>query len=218
MADGFTGIDRERAKNDIDNFFDETEWIHRHLRDGCQDLFQCLKDNWAGPNAVTDTQILSSRYKDFLTRFANRGQGICEGATEAANKLLEACGEEPIYTRIYSEFYAFVDDFPNCEVKLPDGRTGMAKETVGQMLDFFVKQANLQVGRMFNLPRQIAFYDPEGNLVETYDNNIGEFVEEARQLIDDTNTTLKTDIEGEQEDLTIAQKEAQDILENMGNS
>ena len=94
----------------------------------------------------------------------------------------------------------------------------MAKETVGQMLDFFVKQANLQVGRMFNLPRQIAFYDPEGNLVETYDNNIGEFVEEARQLIDDTNTMLKTDIEGEQEDLAIAQKEAQDIMENMGNS
>ena len=214
MADGFTGIDRERAKYDIDMFFDETEWVHRHLRDRCQDLFQCLKDNWASPNAEIITKELSSNYKDFLIRFANKGQGICEGATEAANKLLAACGEDPIYTRIYSEFYSLVDDFPISGRTLPNWKTVMAKETVRQMLYHFVGQANLQVDRMGNLPRQIAFYDPEGNLVETYDNNIGEFIEESRQLIDDTNTILTSNVEGETENLEIAQKEAQDIMEN----
>ncbi len=217
----FDGIDRERAKKDIDSFFDEANNIYEDLWNEAYGFFDVLEEKWASPVACDYTADVAPRFQECCQRYEKEAEHIANGATDAANVLLAANGDDCI--DVFRDPYpvmgpaGVMGDFSVCRSSINtlagDSLVGMDKEGVRILLSTFKKQVQNLISRIDALPEGISFYDPKGDLVETYNRGLKSFKTEFQDLLDELINQMDIYINTEVDNILLAKQEAQEAMQ-----
>ena len=172
--DSFTGLNVEQAKTDIVNFNELASDISYKLADSFNDFGEYLGSHWAGPKAVNFTDTYEPKIRDFMSDFYNWVIHIVDGASVAATNLARAFGTYVSLPEGYidNNGQSIIAHFSlKCEEDI-NGNVGMDTEGVRVNLDIFKMKANKEMSRLEALPTSIAFYDPQGALINQYSTNV----------------------------------------------
>ena len=184
--DGFTGLNVDRARYDIENFYLRAEMAYKSCVECFIDFFHYLEEYWASPVAKEVTTPMHRQAGDFLLKFYDEKNSIVEKAVAAASTLAAANGVsvafEPVgYGSGYGGKSILQDVFP-CDESKGDGVVGMNVEAVNALLKTFESRALYASYDIEEVPEGIALYDPDGNLLRTYNSNIKKMREEFETL------------------------------------
>ena len=207
--DGFTGIDRDRAEEDIHNFDYEAICVLCSLNNKFGGFLEFLSQNWASPNAETYTKQLGNDMHDILHEYDVKEYNFVKGAYNVANKLLLANGEVPLgelYDTSYNE-----TNYATCGLEL-DNKTGMDTGAVTTGLSEFNHLLKRGIAEFDDLPEEIAFYDQDGELIEVYNSGIKDFKVEIQSLLFDIMKNMNANIEEEAYVIFTSKKEAADDI------
>lgn len=207
--DGFTGIDRDRAEEDIHNFDYEAICVLCSLNNKFGGFLEFLSQNWASPNAETYTKKLGNDMHEIVDEFSNKELGFVGGAYRAANHLLEANGETPI-KEFYNTGYHRTD-YKICGTTL-DNKTGMDTGAVTDELSAFNMTMSGWYKELADLPDGIAFYDPDGELVEVYKSGLSLFKSRVTDLVDPLIKDMNGFVDNEAHVIFTSKKKAADEI------
>lgn len=214
--EGFTGLDIQRAVYDIVDFYNSCDNLTLDINHCVREFFDVLNKKWASPNALAITKNLISKinetYAGFITNFKHILSGACEaGRILAASHDADASRFNLGFDVESGYVSNAVTDAKVCEETL-NGVTGMDTQGVKIALDLFVKDAKDIVRVMSNLPQGIAFYDPEGNMLTTYNRNITNHCNMFSALFEDIRIQVVNAINTETDNILLAKQQAQDAM------
>jgi len=213
----FTGLNIEEAKKDLDFFDNECNAIHESLSAAVVKFFDELSIFWASQNAIAFGTKYSTKIGEFLTNFQTHYLHIRDGAASAAKLLASSNGTsfniEKYYTKAGETGSNFAPDhFSAYMSETINGVTGMAVENVRIILKVFQNDASKLINSLNSLPKGIAFYSPDGALLEVYNTNIEKFVtqfeELANEMIGEINSYMETEIDN----VLLAKQQAESIM------
>ena len=208
--DGFTGLDIAQAKSDILSFH------HAGLNavkmfDTCMaNLFSTLSIKWASPNAKEFSHNKIEKIRSLRDQALTSLAHIASGACEAAAALARANGVDFDKSFISVEAgatYGFATDIPECKEEL-NGVIGMDTESVRIALMSFKEEASHAITAFQEMPGQIAFFDPAGNMITAYNRNIKEYGEQAEELINELSADIEGYISTETDNILLAKQNA----------
>lgn len=183
--ENITGLNIERAKSDIQDFYGATEFAYKTCVESFVDFFYELYLSWASPVAKEFTTTMHSRAYSFLLDFYHEKEEIVEKSVAAANTLATSNGTsfsfEPGFGSGYSGENILSDVFP-CEEEL-NGVVGMDISAVKTILNTFESRAETAMIEIDSIPEGIALYDPEGNLLSSYNSNIKRLRSELEEIL-----------------------------------
>lgn len=210
--EGFTGLDVNRAIEELDYFNECCHDTGRAFIDAFTNLFETLYEKWASPNAVNFTTeqipIISEEITDYISRYNH----ILSGANDAAITLAKANGASMPLKYVSGQWdVPFNLGVQRCE-ESKFGVTGMAKENVRIALDTFNDAKNRALEMLRNIPLGISFYDAEGHLLNTYNEGVNEFIDRFDQIIVTLTSSLATYLETEIDNIRLAKEQAEDTL------
>ena len=138
---------------------------------------------------------------------------IISGAVDAATTLAAANGASFNYdretisageTRDYSLAVKF-------ETSINDA-VGMDRENVKIALDLFTSRISSGLAKLESIPSSISFYDPNGEMVGSYNRNIAEFKSQFEELFNEISTAVSGYIETESDNILLAKEQANDTM------
>ena len=210
IEEGFTGLNIERAASDIEAFDNSAKYAASCIMQSFSQLYNVLNNNWASPIAVEFTTSNSSVINENATLMARTIDNIYQGAVSAAISLARANGSSfplsPSYrgTGIAYELVPCKDN--------NNGRVGMNIQNVTVGLDAFDNNIKSALNQLSGVPDGIAFYDPTGNLIGGYHQNIVTFKEKFSELANATSAKLREYIQEEQRKIEEAKQNAASTL------
>jgi len=214
--DGITGIDRDRAKNDIMKFDADAAHALVVCHDTLDSFFSVLANRWASTNAKTFTEGVEKEEENIFNSYWNELERIISGAYEAANILLRSLGEVPLNEERNFQDYMFIL-FPfhlfTCKEEI-NGKVGMDTESVRTALATLKTKYNSAIDCIDDLPTGISFYDPDGELVDTYNSGLKSFKQKFKDVFDEVIKKMDEYITTETENIELAKEQAQDSLSN----
>ena len=207
--DGFTGLDIERAEHDIDEFFEACSCAYSEMSISIENLAETLAMKWASPVAVEFSKEYNEKMEYLFTDFRTAYWHICSGASEAGRTLAIANGAfwdydmdlEPGSIRESGA------NFFSCKEELY-GVTGMDTESVRVALETFNTAISAGLSDLDAVPDNIGFYDPNGQLVGSYNRNITEFKTKFRELFDDISDYIYSALYTETDNILLAKEQA----------
>ena len=205
----FTGIDRKRAEDDIHEFDGMAVHLLCFFNSVFDDFLLLLSQNWASPNAETYTKQLGNDMHDILHEYDVKEYNFVKGAYNVANKLLLANGEVPLgelYDTSYNE-----TNYATCGLEL-DNKTGMDTGAVTDELSAFNMTMSAWYKELADLPDGIAFYDPDGELVEVYKSSLCLFKSRVTDLVDPLIKDMNGFVDNEAHVIFTSKKKAADEI------
>ena len=209
MSNLTTGLNPDRAKADITNFQDEYFTATAKCEKALTDFLAILEENWASPNAVSFQQNYQDRWIDaFVNRPNAEGNKIVDGAVEAFNSISSANGGPTI------SIGARMNGYPGVNIKEEiDGEIGMNIANVAVALNEFKANLTDALTDLINVPKEIAFYDPAGEQVATYQTGIlavHNYIDSTQNLVAGLVGTAITE---EQNNINLGKQGSVDALE-----
>ena len=216
MDGNFTGLDVNRAKQDIERFRDTCDKISSGVYTSYSELHNFLKFHWAAPKAVEFSSIYPNEYYSFLQDFADSSAHIVRGASAAANSLARANGLPASFDEYginsgervgLSEGIYLVDLSEQA-----NGTTGMDVEGVKTQLDIFKSKVQKIIQLFDGIANGIAFYDPDGRMVGQYNRGISAFKDRFESFATRIVTDLTGYLETETDNILMAKEQATDYM------
>ena len=213
--DGFTGLDVQRAKNDIMNFYNSCHEAHDYVFRALDELGDVLHKKWASPIAQEFVRKYNSEYTNIIIEYYDTYEHILSGANDAARALAKSNGidfnaDMEILSYIIPGRKSETDDFQRpftCSSDI-NGAVGMDVEGVRLALDTF-KTYHKGLPELFdNIPEGIAFYDPNGEMIGSYNRIVKGFKEKFLTLFDEIESDLTGYLETETDNILLAKEQA----------
>ena len=209
--DGFTGLDIEKSKQQIDEFVTLAEKADAFIGNMLGDFFGILNQKWASPNAVECTTKYTNSFYEFGKNFQTTYIHVMGGAVDAGNTLCRANGVETCF-EVYGNDLGTGESGPGwdlytCEENI-NGLTGMAVENVRIARDTLVSQKDKAVSMLEAIPTQIEFYSTDGSLMNAYKTGIDSFVSQFSETFDSLVTEINGYIETEENNILLAKEQA----------
>ena len=208
--DGFTGLDVERAKADIQRFRIHCGDVVSSFNNSIFDLSHVLSKKWASSVAVEFSDKYNRKLSELFNEFRTTYLHIESGAVEAAGILANANGldfsyhDETVGTgerrEVGSNVFVCYENI--------DGVVGMDTESVKLALDVFKTQYKSALEELNEIPDGIAFYDPNGQMVGGYNRNVSEFRVKFSELFDEIAKSLEGYIATETDNILLAKEQA----------
>ncbi len=203
MGDGFTGINISEAGKVLDDFWDKKETITQKLGEAAREFEAEIVHNWASPKAKEFAKNFSYKLVDVNIIPYKQLNEVYNAAYYAASDMAKANGAEFTaangpYMFTYTMFYG--SGMLNDVVEVsPNGETGMNVQAVTAALEEFTNKVNAQLGAFRDLPREIALYDPSGELKATYQTRLTNAVESVNEIVKSITTEINSNIGTEQD-------------------
>lgn len=211
-VEGFIGLDVERACAVLQKFHDSALDIELNYSKTLRNLFATLEVKWASPVAVDFSKKISQVTTDLYRSFSTTSMHIVSGAEEAATILARANGISfPQRFAVSAGSYDNSHFTCSCKTDI-HGLVGMDKASVKIAVDVFEAEMKSVLQSLEHLPKGIAFYDSENNLVNTYDRNIDEFISTFSSECEDLVKDMRGYIETEIDNILLAKNEASDTM------
>lgn len=105
-------------------------------------------------------------------------------------------------------FMLFPFHLSTCMEETAEGHVGMDTEGVRIALEAFKTEYSSALGCIDNLPEGISFYDPEGNLVETYNRNLKTFKDKFSEIFSEVATKMDGYVNTEADNIELAKAQA----------
>ena len=216
MTEGFTGLNIDRAIQDLENFRTTCGDAGYDIYWSFTPFFRALREKWASPIAKEYTSKAIPEYINLINEYTTTYRHILSGAAYAATYLASAHGVS--YGKAFDQFergmtesdYAPDDELP-CEDNL-DGLVGMATEVVKSILETFKNRMKAALNKFDNIPDGIAFYDPNGELLQIYNKNVNEFKIKFEEMFNKIVTAMTGYIETETENILLAKERSQEEM------
>lgn len=209
--DGFTGLNIEKASHDIESF-NQTCWeIQSKVRMPLKEFFIYLARHWASPVAKQFSDNICAKWEEVDSEYLTAFQHIVSGATDAGRALARANGLD-LPNIINPGNVATADPIKSFISEDINGIVGMDVEGVRIALDAFKEQEKEGIALFDELPENIAFYDPNGELIGTYSRNVKNFKTKFQEIINTVITEMEGYLETETDNILLAKQNANDTL------
>ena len=213
-TEGFTGINTDQARKDIRFFDNSCFYAHYEFSMTMHHLFDVLSAKWASPKAVEFFNNYIGEILELSSEFRTTYKHIVSGAVAAATQLAVVNGTTFEYgdnTIEAGEIESAYGGYEPCKEEL-NGQVGMDVEGVKNALGIFDTEVKKVVKAIDSLPEGIAFYDPEGNMVGSYNRNIKDLEVKFTDLFNGMIADLKNAIESESDNILLAKQKATETM------
>ena len=202
--DGITGYSPVEAAEEIAAFYGAVLNLEIDFHErGAWTFMTTLEKIWCSPNAVEFGKKHFQTLYNLATNIKTVGKNICINAVAAYNIVARSNGASTINA---SEFTS--DDLASPDISEPStftlkdvsdkGVVGMNYSLVKLAVSEFKNQVEILIHGLNELPMDIAFYDPSGELKAAYKREIALMVEkietEAKSIYADIDAALETEI------------------------
>lgn len=215
--DGFTGLNIEKSKQQIDEFGEKAKAAYDYIHTMIINFFDELRNNWGSPDAVDfsvkytkSLDTLEREYKysvrNVITGAINAGEILCK-ANGVSNSGFSDCGSEGF---IGGEPLSILSTHLNSTV---DGVTGMYVERVSGICAIFAKEKKVEAISLIEaIPTQIDFYSADGSLMSAYKTGIESFVSQFSDEFDSMLSEIKDNVDNVGITLLNVTEEAEKLL------
>ena len=213
---GWTGLDPEMPKDNIQNFYDECmTWISDY-RTKNDEFMEQLSYLWASENAVKESKNLVNMVGNFYESFLNKCHEICLNATRAYNIVAVAHGVSGI-SEGFADFHrngiipqAFSMGGMTDNI---NGRVGINTTMVKDiLLPNFKTSFNALASRLDSLPSSIALYDDENGQQHAFVTGISQFEKEFNDLLGGIWAKIEQALENKVDNALLAKEKATQVL------
>ena len=189
-----TGVNLEKAQQDLNNFRDAADAIESALADASNTFADVVIHNWASPKAVEFAGKYTYKLIDIFVKPKEEFSYILNDAALAVSQIAESNGASFDSSRYFplptTMFYGHGSLDEVVEVS-PNGETGMNIEVVKAGLDTFVASLESANASMDDLPTDIALYDETGELKASFADKIAKAKAKVTEII----TEIKNDVQ-----------------------
>ena len=232
--DGFIGLNPKEAATQIMNFYEMCSEIGvKFSTEGFGEFHNALRKSWCSPRAVEFGKKELPKLLMIAYDIQKVAAIICRKANDAYNKMAVTQG---LPTITCSDNYQAMlerggnatlgdmtglDAASNYEIAgggeyllevSPEGIVGVNKENVILALGNLKHTVAITMNRLNCLPKDIALYDPSGDLLTAYGIIIKEMISELESVIHSVNNELFTALEGEVERVELAKEQAVEAM------
>lgn len=184
MADGITGLNPIRAKQQIEELNTNLSNVQNNFVSKTQDYLYNLSELWYSEKAVEFSNNIIFSLNEAEQELKKVTINIVEDACGAFNMLADANGT----MRIEILPGPFADgEYTSCKNMDPSGNIGMRVDDVSNLTEEYITELETINNRLQDIPSNISFYDQEGNLEGTYTaevNRVKTLIEESINFID----------------------------------
>ena len=210
---GWVGLNPEKAKNNINHFFEEGEHAAVRLGTAFTYLSDQLKINWASPNAVSFGQATTPQVSGIMDDFCHLIYDICCSATNAYNAVAASQGETSIgFDRSVSTFAI--------EFDLSDNKNGNVGMEMRVIRDYVIPEFNKLIKDAItdieSLPTEIALYDDEDSQQHYFQTGIKAFGQRVTATVEDINGKITDECEREMGSTNLGVKKSEEELSGIG--
>ena len=232
--DTFTGFTPDEASKQIIEFFAKCveAGLDTFYYKGVEPFYHTLQKVWCSPKAVDFGNKYLPRLNALHKKIIYVGATICFNATTAYNSLAEANNLPSIQPSYDDNFPNFSKGFTEGDPKSldldylvdydgttfelykvsPNGIVGMNHLQVKQAMELFKSIVSETIGKLNDLPMDIAFYDPNGEMKYAYKDLINKLVEEINSEISEIITNINTALDTEVDNIMLAKEQATHTL------
>ena len=227
MDDNITGFSPEEAISQINTFYN-VFWFETGIEfwetiDAFQDI---LERTWCSPNAVTFSEKYFPRMKALVRKMEAVASVICRNAVDAYNFMAQSNGLSAISSTTSSDDWPdFAREFngtldldtiaadedlfwtPLKEAS-PAGIVGMNHAQVIQARNELMNKTKLYMGKIDNIPIDIAFYDPNGEMRESYKSMVRNFIQEVNSEMASITSEIDAALQTEEDRIELAKENA----------
>ena len=197
-----TGFNPEQAKAQIDDFFYQVrDLANIFLERGLNVFVYGLRTAWCSPKAKEFSEKHFERIAFIDSRIFHLGRNITIAATQAYNYVAKSNGAPTISIGTLDRGEDFVDsrwDKIRLKEQADSGAVGMNHQNVKLLVSLFKDSVNNLINGLNELPLDIAFYDPDGEMQASYRQEITKMVntitEEANSVYADIDAALETEV------------------------
>lgn len=209
MAD-FTGFNPMDAKTNIGMLESELTSAYIALSDAFNVIENDVSENWASPNAVQFATNYVPKFNELKRLFAERGNSIMNNSVQAVNYMAMANGTSFSVEVVELKFTENTNNFKE-EI---NGIVGMNVEKVVNLIE---GEFEAQLSKFYTICEElktldIALYDPEGTLKESYRAFLSSFEQELNETVHNIYTILAAAINTEINAINISKTSAADEM------
>ena len=217
-ADGFTGINPETAKRNIEDFVKQASAAGAYLCYAYVDLFDKLESNWFSQNALEFSNTVNSLVGDAFNDYKTYIKNIYNGAIEAYNYVAASNGlptNGDSSNSTFSSLESSMDYFNSMALKdvSSDGITGMNINNVRTAKDEFLGISKEGENRLEQISSGIALYDDDNAQQEAFKSTIKAFAAKMAGINHGVVTAIEHQIDSEASKLEAAASESASALQ-----
>ena len=205
-----TGLNPTMAKTRIEDFNGEASALQREIMTLTTDFFAELSQIWFSPKAIEFQDIAVAAVDDFNRELVYLIESIVNDSCEAFNAIATSNGIPSIL--IETGPFASLSYTKLLEMD-PEGNVVIDVSQTRTLTDNFTNSLSGIMKSTNNLAKDIALYDPEGNLARIFALRIDKFCKYVDENIKIVNKELNDKID---EQITVATEGVQKAQENLG--
>ena len=212
--DGFTGLNIEQARSQIENFAETGFAVWLSLAYTSGEFMGELSKKWASPNAVAFSSDFNIKMTALLSELSTQVIKKVDGSNDAGRILARVNGAN--WNDAGGSYTSLMKQDANlntsCKENL-NGVTGMDTENVKLLKDIFKARIDKILESLTAMPRAIEFYSTDGTLMSAYSTGIDEIETKVRELCDETNSSISSYIETEVNNILMAKNSAEQSMQ-----
>lgn len=209
MADGITGLNPIRAKQQIEELNEELSKVQNNFVSKTQDFLLNLSELWYSEKAVEFSNNMIVSLNEVDQELKKLIIDMIEDACGAFNMLADANG----IMRIEVVPGPFVNgEYISCKDMDPSGNVGMRANDVSTLTEEYIEELETINSRLQDIPSNISFYDSEGNLENTYNADVSRVKILIEESINFINQKISQAVNEQKESNVQASIDAADIM------
>lgn len=197
-----TGFNPEQAKQQIEDFFYQVrDLANIFLERGLNVFVYGLMTAWCSPKAKEFSEKHFEKIAFIDSEIFHLGRNITIAATQAYNYVAKSNGAPMISIGTLDRGEDFAEsrwDKIRLKEQADSGVVGMNHQNVKLLVSLFKDSVNNLINGLNELPLDIAFYDPDGEMKASYRQEITKMVntitEEANSVYADIDAALETEV------------------------
>ncbi len=229
MGDGWTGVDLNQARADLDRFHNMVKELDMYANDAISTFSDVLAENWFSYTAAHSTIIgtlstiggfIDGIDKTIIEKAVSAIQTLASsnGATFMYEPEGLVRGAHPIYVTEHGFGGAAFDVSNHCKETGPNGEMGMNKAKVSVGLNELTQKINSVCNNLDNLPTNIALYDPSGDLANAFKTAITKGVQYSKEALARATKYVETDMNNEFDTISLGVLRAKEALDQTQSS
>ena len=215
MNDNIIGFSPEEAIRQINEFGNTIDAFQ-----------QILERTWCSPNAVAFSNKHFPRMKALPTKIELVAMVICHNAVDAYNFIANSNGLPTIsdtspnddWPEFAAREFKYTLDLDTLALDeqywtplkeaSPAGIVGMNHAQVIQARNELMNKTKIYMGKIDNIPIDIAFYDPNGEMRESYKNMVRNMIEEVNSEMESVTSEIDAALQTEEDRIELAKENA----------
>ena len=219
--DGMTGFNPAAAQQRIDSLYDILDRTMLIFRDGSVDFFFDLQNSWYSPKCVEFGNYSTKLLESVIIEYGKMWNAIMRNTVAAYNVLARA-NDCPSFQYDSSTVQSwcgdrvgvhFSDVLPGFYESGPNGEVGMNTTLVkAVLLPEYKTNLTKFYTALDELPLDIDFYDPEGELKAKFKELVVKFKDYTAEKVEEMFSKLRESLDTEVDNIEIAKEQAADTM------